>query len=440
MAAAAFLYAPYFAVDLFVRSAMGEFTAFPFFAFSLYGFGAYAKQRRPHQLLLGASAFAGVMLSHFPAALMFAPLLLAFLAMTAWMEKSWRIAAAQAFGYVLGLGLSAWSWFPAISEREFVTLQRAIQGSLEYTNHFVYLDQLFYSPWGYGLSVPGRADSMSFSIGWSHLLLAIAAWVWLSRRPDPGHRHWLRFYSLAAIVLAALTLQDAIWIWDHLPLLHYLQMPWRLLGPASLCLAMLAGMLGSILWSMPKYRGPLLMAALALLIVPNLPHLAPGATRDIDPVFWTGNRLAVTGFETTTTGEFTPRWLPTLPPFDVLGARIIAGDAVVRQTARTPFSWSGDVKAKSVSTLRMSFAYFPGWQARIDQVPVAPQPDPTTGLQSFSLPAGDHHIDVAWGPTPARHSANWISLLSLLAAAIWLYRNRRQSLPAASAAAASKIS
>ena len=75
LAAAAYLYAPYFAVDLYVRSALAEFSAFPFFAFALYGFGAYAKFGRRPYLLIGAAAFAGVLLCHNPAALLFAPML-----------------------------------------------------------------------------------------------------------------------------------------------------------------------------------------------------------------------------------------------------------------------------------------------------------------------------------------------------------------------------
>ena len=50
LAAAAYLYVPYFAVDLYVRSAMEEFAAFPFFALALYGFGAYARSRKDASL------------------------------------------------------------------------------------------------------------------------------------------------------------------------------------------------------------------------------------------------------------------------------------------------------------------------------------------------------------------------------------------------------
>ena len=78
LGAAAYLYVPYFAVDLYVRSAMEEFAAFPFFALALYGFGAYAKRRTTKHWLLGVAAYACVLFCHFPAALLFTPLLVAF--------------------------------------------------------------------------------------------------------------------------------------------------------------------------------------------------------------------------------------------------------------------------------------------------------------------------------------------------------------------------
>ena len=105
LGAAAYLYVPYFAVDLYVRSAMEEFAAFPFFALALYGFGAYARHRRARHWLIGVAAYACVLFCHFPAALLFTPLLLGFLALTAWMEKSWSVLWRQACGFLLGLGV-----------------------------------------------------------------------------------------------------------------------------------------------------------------------------------------------------------------------------------------------------------------------------------------------------------------------------------------------
>src|SRR5262249_16154984 len=52
LASAAYLYAPYYAVDLYVRSALEESTALPFLVLTLYGFGAYARSGQRHHWLV----------------------------------------------------------------------------------------------------------------------------------------------------------------------------------------------------------------------------------------------------------------------------------------------------------------------------------------------------------------------------------------------------
>src|SRR5262249_39671525 len=156
----------YFADNLYVRTAWAEFTAFPFFAFAMYGFGAYAKTGARKFLVIGAAAYAGVLASHNAAALIFTPLLLGFMALTAWLARSWSIARNQALGFALGLALSAFIWIPGVAMNQLVHLETLMEGATRYSNHFVYLHQLIDSPWGYGLSVPGDQDGMSFSLGW----------------------------------------------------------------------------------------------------------------------------------------------------------------------------------------------------------------------------------------------------------------------------------
>ncbi len=413
LGAAAYLYAPYFAVDLYVRSAMEEFAAFPFFAFALYGFGAYARRRRARYWLLGVFAYTGVLFCHFPAALLFTPLLLAFLALTGWLEKSWGVTLRQAGGFALALGVSALAWLPALAARADVAMNRAVQGNGLYTNHFVYLEQLFYSPWGYGYSLPGPNDGMSFALGWSHLLLAAVAIVWIWRRPEACDRRVVWFAAAACALLCFLMLDDAGWLWARLPLLQNVQLPWRLLAPAALCLALVAAALGRLLEQTRRFRAVGIAAAMVLLIVPNLSHLHAVQTTDVDPAFWTPDQLALRGFETTTMGEVVPRWVPAMPPYMPTAATVVSGDASILRPQRTPFTWSSPVRAITASTIAMSTAWFPGWEVRVDGRPIPAGPG-SGGMITFALPPGDHSLDVRYGRTAAENAAAGISLLSLI--------------------------
>jgi len=424
LGAAAYLYVPYFAVDLYVRSAMEEFSAFPFFALALYGFGAYAMRRRQRYRLLGAAAYACVLFCHFMAALLFTPLLLAFLCLTAWREKSWHVLLRQAVGFLLALGLSAFIWMPAMVARQYVALNRAFEGYLQYANHFVYLHQLFYSPWGYGLSVAGPNDGMSFSLGWSHLLLAVLAWIWVSRNPKLVDRRPMRFFCAAGVLLCILMLQDALWIWEQIPLLQNVNLPWRLLGPVAICMAMLVAPLGRLLSTVPRWRTLGMAAAMALLIVPNLSHLHANRVGNVDLAFWTPERLAERGFETTTMAEITPRWVPALPPYTATAALVVSGDAQIEQPRPTPFSWSSPVRCKVASTIEAQTAWFPGWELRVDGVAVPAGPSPRSGLITFQLPPGDHTVDLQYGRTAVEKAAAGLSIAALILAIVLARRDR----------------
>jgi hypothetical protein len=327
----------------------------------------------------------------------------------------WR----QACGYLLGLGLSAISWLPALTSRQHVAMNRAIEGYGKYTNHFVYLHQLFSSPWGYGLSVAGPDDGMSFALGWSHLLLVAIVWIWVSRIPKLGDRRLLRFFGIAASVLCILMLQDALWFWEQAPVLQYVQFPWRLLGPVAICLALLIAQLGrQMLFLTPRWRAVGMVAALALLIVPNLSHLHSKQPVDVDLSLWTPQQLSMRGFDTTSMGEVTPRWMTQPPAYTPFAARVLSGDVEIRQPPRSPFSWSSSVKSKIASTIEMQTAWFPGWEVRVDGRQVPAGPGTPSGLITFQVPPGEHDVNVRYGRTAIENEAAGISIASLILAIV----------------------
>jgi hypothetical protein len=367
---------------------------------------------------------------HFPAALLFTPLLVAFLGFTAWQEKSWRILWMQAGSFLLALGISAFIWAPALWARQYASMNRAVEGNGKYSNHLVYLHQLFYSPWGYGLSVPGPDDGMSFAVGWSHLLLAAAVWIWMSRT-KPIDLSLVRFFAIAALVLCVLMLQDAIWIWEQVPLLQNVQLPWRLLGPVTLCVAMLIAPLGRLLASVPRWQTVGTAAAMSLLIVPNLSHLHPRQFVDVDLRFWTPQQLSIRGFETTTMAEIQPRWIRGLPPYLPVAATVLSGDAEIESPGRTEFSWSSLVKVRRTSVIEMNTAWFPGWQVRIDGGDAPAGPGPQSGLITFAVSPGEHTVQVQYARTPTEKSAGGISIAALVvtilvALYVALYSGRSQ--------------
>jgi hypothetical protein len=281
---------------------------------------------------------------------------------------------------------------PVVFESRYVQLQRSMQGSFHYTNHLLRAGQLLDSAWGYG-------TAKSFGLGWGHLLLAAFAWTALR------YRRWLWFFTAAAAIFCLLTLQPLGWVWEALPVLQRIQFPWRLLGPAALCLAALAAAAAPACERLGRWRWPAFAAAMALLILPNLAHLAPSRYQDLDAHLWTPAYLAQSGFETTTSGELMPRWMQTLPPFAAAPLRLISGDGEIRGM---------NARLRTPAIAELATAYFPGWQVLVDGAPTAIYPAESTGLIRFALQPGEHTITAAWTRTAPRWAGEILSLLGLL--------------------------
>ncbi|MBI2822940.1 MAG: hypothetical protein HYX74_12020 [Acidobacteria bacterium] len=414
LAAAAYLYAPYFLVDLYVRQALAEFTAFPFYPLALYGLAGYARQGHKRFLLAGAAGYAGVLLAHNPAALLFSPLVAAFGLFNGWRARSWRVLQGQAATVLLGLGAAAFVWLPILAERHWVNVDRLLENYLRYANHFVYPRQFFLSPWGYGLSLPGPADGMSFTLGWSHLILLLVVAVWARKAPGRVDGRWLGFFFCAAVVLCLLMTSYSDWIWSRLPLLQYVEFPWRLLAPATVCVALLVAPLAALLEPMAIRRRKWLAGALALLILPNLSHAQPPEVHPIDPSQWAPEQMARRGIRVTTVEEYEPVWVKRRAPFRTDPLRVLSGDAELLDLTRSPVHWEAKVSARLDSLAELALAYFPGWSVSIDGREVPVEIAGESGLIRFAIPAGGEQVIVHFGSTWPRRIGGAISLLSIL--------------------------
>src|SRR5262249_43181716 len=133
--------------------------------------------------------------------------------------------------------LSAFVWLPALTEMQDVHVERLLEGGLRFSNHLVYPLQFLSTSWGFGLSGPGASDGMSFSLGWSHVLLLAATLVLLWHR-RPGRMEALPvMFAGVVVVYCFIMTPAALWIWNNIRTLQFIEYPWRMLGPVAACLA-----------------------------------------------------------------------------------------------------------------------------------------------------------------------------------------------------------
>lgn len=219
VAATAFTYLPYRAVDFYVRGTLGELTAMTFLPLLFYGL-------KKKKVILTALAWTAVFLSHNVLALFslfFIPLYWLF------NLKLWRKFLLIS---ILTFGLSAFFILPAFFEKDLTIVNSLTGGFFNYAYHFIYLRQLFIRTWAYGGSVLGPFDDISFQLGWPQVILILPALIiW--------RKHLYVFIGLL-ISIFMMTFHSQF-IWDKIPLLAMAQFPWRLLAFAGTFIAFLTG-------------------------------------------------------------------------------------------------------------------------------------------------------------------------------------------------------
>jgi hypothetical protein len=337
--------------------------------------------------------------------------------------------AWSAGALALGSLLATIFLLPMLLERGFISEAQWVHGTYDYSLHFVYPSQFFAPGWGYGYSVPGAEDGMSFQLG---LLVfvgaAVGAVAALSRRGSRLPNRVEALFMLIASLVAIFAMTPAAQpIWDVLPAVNLIQFPWRLLAVTVVTLALLAG--AGTHWLEQRVGpnatpGPYVYLAVLALALASFPYTGP----ELLPVRPEDESArAVIDFEL----EYPDmrgmtRWSERLPadadsPLiaqylagePLRRAAIVSGQGTILDQSSAGASARAKVHADDAVRLRFYTYYFPGWQATVDGRPVEIVPDPPNGLIGLVVPPGEHEVRLRFGATPLRRVSAGISLAAL---------------------------
>jgi hypothetical protein len=264
VAAVAYMAIPYHLVDVYVRAA--ESVALVFLPLALWTFREATIRPRLTAVIAAAFTYAAIMWTSNLVALVFTPGLAAYmLALLIWMgldEKRrtadqmltarpflaaiLRRGLAPLAAFMLGLGLSAAFFVPALIEQRYINQTQWFGKYYDPFQHFVYFFQLFNPAWGFGISQPGPDDiaqgALSYQLGAAAVLLSLIAVV-LSWKQAAERRREIWFWAAWAGISVFLTLGSSAWVWRHVSLVPYAQFPWRYLMLAIVPLSILPGTL-----------------------------------------------------------------------------------------------------------------------------------------------------------------------------------------------------
>lgn len=137
-----------------------------------------------------------------------------------------RVGASSA----IGLLVAGAQWIPAFFERRYVSTDRMIDSAslgAAWSDHFVTLWQRISPRFGFGRSIPGPDDEISFASSWvMWVIIALAVWFTIAR-PAFRRRTGGLLLGWAAVNLVQLSISRPVWL--IVPYIAYFQFPWRFL-------------------------------------------------------------------------------------------------------------------------------------------------------------------------------------------------------------------
>jgi hypothetical protein len=389
---------------IMVRGALGETLAYFLLVLNLYLLDQFISRPNRWRYLMLVAGLAAFLLSHNITAIFGLPVLAVF----AFIKGRFKAALA----FITAIGLTLFFWLPLLLERGY-TYFDSIQTAGELFNHFPTLTQLIYMPWGFGSSVPGAGDTMSFTLGPVHWLIILAAFIGAKK----GFFHWA---FLGFVILA---LPVSAWFWRLFPFLNFVQFPWRLVLFLTLFGSYLAAAAAK---TYPKLVSILLVIAAVFTIV---------IVRDQGHFNWPDDFYFHYPFTTTTQLEALPIGYDVAKNFELFGFpdRVfsLAGQSVaVEQIAWQTQRHSYVVTVGEADQLFERTAYFPGWQVTVDGLKqeVIKDNQRYPGLIGYAVTPGNHQVVTTFSDsTPARVWGDRLSLVSLgfLASTLFLYPRKR---------------
>lgn len=408
-------FAPYHAVDFYIRGAMGEMWALMLFPAILWTVTRLEEKSSISNILLFGVSVASLIITHNLAAMIFLPIMVVWIILLFFKKRNPRFLWFSFFSVLIGLMLSAFYLLPMLVEKNLVHVDTTTSGYFSYTEHFKGFRKLFLErSWEYGSSIRevpgGERDRLSYQIGWVHLagwLLAIVTVrvLWKKSR-------WLSFVIAVSSVIALVSIYmihpRSEFMWRIIDPLKYLQFPWRFLLLVIFMISLLAG---SFFLVNIRKKGLLWVTLVFLVVVLNFSYFKPEKFIQTSD----GERLSGADWDKQIKRSIFD-YLPVYakePPAELAKERfqILTGDSEVYDYKEGTNWLSFKTKTNSHTIIRLSQYYFPDWRISIDgQEAQIEYKDNSLGLMTIILGKGDHTVYAKLYDTPIRSVANLITV------------------------------
>ena len=441
LASVFYVWAPYHAVDVYVRGAMNEAWALAWFPFIFWtGYRLIKEKKNLSKWIVGLTlSWLALFTSHNLMVLIFAPLFGVWLLLHLWQGNSWRKIPQLAISGILAFGLAAFFTLPALLENRLTHIESVLVGYYDYTAHFVSINQLLFSRfWGYGGSAWGLInDKMSFQVGYLHWILSLIIGLLIFLKLFNKKRNLLKEIKKSKLILLVSFLFLVGWfsafmahtrstpIWMTIPPLKLVQFPWRFLAIAIFAFSFTAGATVVIL---PKKFTKIVVIVLTLgLLLFNWNYFRPEQGR-MGPLT-DEEKFSEAAWELQQAGgiyDYLPKTAEMAPREpQIYLAEILEGEGEIVNPQQGTNWAEFNVKIDSDKAIvRIGIFQFPDWRVFMDgnQIEAIVPEEEKWGRMWIEIPKGEHEITARLYNTPIRTLGNTISLFSwgiLLTSPLW---------------------
>jgi len=409
VASVIFSYAPYKAVDVYVRGNLPEFLSLSLFPLVLWTNWWLLKSKNLVWLPLFSLSLALLALTHNISFVIFAFFLAAFnlVIILGLKEKKQMFIKALGGGF-LALMISCFFWLPLFVETKFVNLVNH-PWPLSYDKFFLTYKQLWSSPWGFnGFTEP---QPMSLQLGKTFIVFsALAFLIGLFRKYDFHKKLWL-FFSGALLFSVFMTTFPSNFIWKALPFLSFFQFPWRFHILITFCSSVLIAMIVYFVESITSQKKwPKIFVWLVALMIIGL--VVFENYRFFKPkLYW--QPLAVSE-STTWDDEYLPLWVKVKPKdYEGEKVKVIEGEGEIKEINWGYLEKDFTFLAKKESVVELAHIYYPGWKAFVNGKGKTIDYGNDRGLMRLKLPEGQNLVKFKFLRTPIRLTSEIISLIGL---------------------------
>jgi len=429
-----YIFVPYRALDGYVRGALGEFWGLTLFPYLFLFLTLAVFKRKNFWWFFFSLTFCLLLLTHILSSVVVIPLLVIYFLFLITKEKQKKKSIfIFLFSLLLAILMSAFFVLPMAVESRLTTIKTMTEGYFDFRAHFTTLNQLFLSRfWGYGASLFGPVDDMSFQIGILHWLIPLVAifFLFIKRKNyiSVKNKEFFVIFVLLGFLAAFLTHNKSTFIWELIKPMKYFQFPWRFLMVVAFCFSFSAGFLITLI-NGKKIKIIISLLLILTAIIFNIGYFKEDIwfSKITDEEKLTGSELikqSGAGIR-----DYWPIYGQTYPKnFSFNKPLFLSGLGKIKEFSKNSNSAEGNLVVETEKAqVVFPIVFFPNWQLFINGKIANYELDKELGLIKAEFPKGEAKFILKFYNTPVRRLGNLVSLLTFMGIFISFAKRRMES-------------